>query len=223
MTGAPPPVDLPPARFVTFEGGEGAGKSTQVRLLADRLRNAGIGVVTTREPGGSPGAEAIRAMILSGAAERFGAEVEAMLFAAARADHVDATIRPALARGDWVLCDRFADSTRVYQSAVEPAVIDALETVALDGLRPHLTILLDLPAEVGLQRAAARRGVDAADRFEKEDAAAHEARRDAFLRLARADPSRFAVVDATQDTATVADAVWYAIATRLGQGAGRAG
>jgi dTMP kinase len=222
-TSRPPAADLKPGRFVTFEGGEGAGKSTQVKLLADRLRAAGIRTVVTREPGGSPGAEAIRSMILSGAAERFGPEVEAMLFAAARADHVDQTIRPALERGDWVLCDRFADSTRVYQSDVAGPVLHALETVALDGVRPHLTILLDLAAQTGLKRAAERRAGDDVDRFEKEDLARHEARRDAFLHLARSEPARFAVVDAGQDPATVADAVWYAIATRLGQRPDRQG
>lgn len=214
--GTMPEIVLPKGRFVTLEGGEGAGKSTQARRLAERLRAAGIGVVATREPGGSPGAEALRQVLLSGKVEAMGPEAEAMLFAAARADHVDETIRPALDRGEWVICDRFADSTRVYQKAADPKLLDALETVALAGCRPHLTLLLDLPAEIGLERAAARRGEGEVDRFEKETLDRHRERRDAFLDLARSQPGRFAVIDATQDPETVADDVWYAVRTRLG-------
>ena len=213
------PSRSPVGRFITFEGGEGAGKSTQVKRLAERLRAGGMSVVVTREPGGSAGAEVVRHVILSGAAEALGPEAEAMLFAAARADHVDETIRPALAAGQWVISDRFADSTRVYQGAtgrVPTALIDELERVALDGVAPDLTILLDLPAEVGLKRAAARRGSADADRFEKEDVAMHAARRDAFLAIARAEPRRFAVVDASHDPDMVAEDVWHAVSARLG-------
>lgn len=206
-------------RFVTFEGGEGAGKSTRVADVAERLRRRGHEVVVTREPGGSPGAEAVRHALLTGAAEAFGPLAEALLFAAARADHVDQTIRPALDRGAWVLCDRFADSTRVYQGAtgnVPAEQLAALEEIAVDGVRPDLTILLDVPVEIGLARAAARRGDGAVDRFEKDSVDIHERRRRAFLALARAEPKRFVVVDASQDPATVADAVWYGLCSRLG-------
>ncbi|MDK9696009.1 MAG: dTMP kinase [Siculibacillus sp.] len=206
-------------RFVTFEGGEGAGKSSRVAELADRLRRRGFEVVVTREPGGSPGAEAVRRVLLSGAAEAFGPLAEAILFAAARADHVDQTIRPALMRGAWVISDRFHDSTRVYQGATGDVPADrvaALEEIAVDDVRPDLTILLDVPVEIGLARAAARRGDAVADRFEKEEEKIHERRRRAFLALARGEPKRFVVVDAAQDPATVADAVWYGVCSRLG-------
>ena len=218
-TGGSPAAGMPRGRFVTFEGGEGAGKTTQIRRLAERLAQHGIDPLITREPGGSAGAEIVRHVLLSGAAEALGADAEAMLFAAARADHVDQTIRPALEAGRWVLCDRFADSMRVYQGTsgkVDVGLIDTLERVALDGVVPDLTILLDLPAEDGLARAAARRGTDVADRFEKEELAVHQVRRVAFLALARAEPRRFAVVDAAHDPATVAEDVWLAVSTRLG-------
>ncbi|MDR3495691.1 MAG: dTMP kinase [Ancalomicrobiaceae bacterium] len=205
-------------RFLTFEGGEGAGKSTQVARLADRLRQYGVTVVTTREPGGSPGAEALRHVLLSGAAETLGPDAEAILFAAARADHVDRLIRPAVAAGQWVICDRFIDSTRVYQGvtgAVPPRLIAALEAVSVGEILPDLTLLLDIPAAEGLGRASARRGMLTADRFEKDGIDLHERRRDGFLALARAEPNRFAVIDAAQDVETVAEAVWYAVRKRL--------
>ncbi len=206
-------------RFITFEGGEGAGKSSRVGELADHLRRRGFEVVVTREPGGSPGAEAVRHVLLSGAAEAFGPLAEAILFAAARADHVDQTIRPALERGAWVISDRFYDSTRVYQGTtgdVPAEHVAALEEIAVDDVRPDLTVLLDVPAAIGMARAAARRGADVADRFEKEEEKVHERRRRAFLTLARAEPKRFVVVDASQDPETVADAVWYGVCSRLG-------
>jgi dTMP kinase len=206
-------------RFVTFEGGEGAGKTSRIAELAERLRRRGHEVVVTREPGGSVGAEAVRHALLSGAAEAFGPLAEAILFAAARADHVDQTIRPALLRGAWVLCDRFTDSTRVYQGAtgnVPAEQVAALEEIAIDDVRPDLTLLLDVPVEIGLARATARRGADTADRFEKEGAEVHERRRRVFLALARGEPKRFVVVDASQEPATVAEAVWYGVCSRLG-------
>ena len=215
----PPATALPAGRFITFEGGEGAGKSSRVAELADRLRRRGYEVVVTREPGGSPGAEVVRHVLLSGAAEAFGPLAEAILFAAARADHVDQTIRPALARGAWVISDRFSDSTRVYQGAtgdVPAETIAALEEIAVDDVRPDLTILLDVPVEVGMARAAARRGAADADRFEKEEMKVHESRRRAFLALARAEPKRFVVIDAGGDPETVAGAVWYGVCSRLG-------
>lgn len=205
-------------RFVTLEGGEGAGKSTQARLLAGRLERAGFGVVVTREPGGSPKAEAIRHVILSGRAETLGPAGEAMLFAAARIDHLDVTIRPALARGDWVICDRFADSTRAYQGAlgaVPKSLIDTLERVAVGATTPDLTLLLDIPPEIGLTRAAARRGAAAADRFEKADIEAHRTLREAFLDLAAAEPRRIATIDATRPVDEIAAAIWRVVEDRL--------
>lgn len=206
-------------RFISFEGGEGAGKSSQVTRLAERLRGLGHDVVVTREPGGSPGAEAVRHVLLSGAVEAFGPLAEAVLFAAARADHVDQTIRPALEAGRWVICDRFLDSTRIYQGldgAVSAEMVGLLEDVAVGGCMPDLTVLLDIPVEVGLKRADLRRGAATADRFESEGAEIHEKRRRAFLTLARVEPDRFVVVDAAHDPTTVADAIWYAVRQRLG-------
>lgn len=204
------------ARFITFEGGEGTGKSTQVARLAERLRAHGHEVVTTREPGGSPHAEALRRTILSGEAKPLGPFAEALLFARARKDHVETTIRPALARGAIVLCDRFADSTRAYQGAagaVPPAAIDALEAWAVGGTRPDLTLILDLPVATALDRAASRRAGEGAaiDRYEGEAIAFHERLRDAFHAIARAEPQRCVLVDASGDmdtvTARIADMV----------------
>jgi dTMP kinase len=187
-------------RFITLEGGEGAGKSTQARLIADWLRAAGIEVVTTREPGGSPGAEAIRHVLLSGAAQPFGQEAEAVLFAAARADHVDRVIAPALARGAWVVCDRFIDSTRVYQGMVGQvpmALLHRLEHVAIGAVVPDLTLVLDVPVELGQARVEQRRGAGAADRFETEGPAFHKALRAGFRALAAREPQRIVLVDAS--------------------------
>src|SRR5277367_6193755 len=155
-------------KFITFEGGEGTGKSTQAAVLALALEGIGLGVLRTREPGGSPGAEIIRHVLLSGAAKPLGADAEAMLFAAAREDHVRCTIEPALAAGKWVLCDRFADSTRVYQGvlgSVDQRLIKGLERVSIGDLMPNLTLILDAPVEISMERSALRRGDVAADRF----------------------------------------------------------
>jgi dTMP kinase len=197
--------------FVSFEGGEGAGKSTQIRLLADSLRRKGHAVVITREPGGSPGAEALRHVLLSGAAEPFGVRMEALLFAAARADHLDCVIRPALARGEIVLCDRFVDSSRVYQGVtgnIEPPLMAALERISIGSTMPDVTLMLDLPAEVGLQRARRRAGATsegaAPDRFEKEKLEIHEKRRQGFLDIASREPARCRVVDASLDKERIA-------------------
>src|SRR5271168_3917958 len=160
------------AKFITFEGGEGTGKSTQAAMLALRLESLGVAVLLTREPGGSPGAEIIRHVLLSGAAKPFGPEVEAMLFAAARGDHINCSIEPALDAGKWVICDRFADSTRVYQGvlgAVDLRFIKALERVCIGDLHPDLTLVLDVPVELGLKRAAGRRRGSNPDRFEAEN------------------------------------------------------
>lgn len=196
----------PQGLFVTFEGGEGGGKTTQVQRAAAFLRGFGREIVVTREPGGSPGADALRHILLSGEALALGTEMEAILFAAARADHLDTTIRPALGRGADVLCDRFHDSTRVYQglAGVDPALLALLEDATLDGLRPALTILLDIPAADGLARATRRRGEGGADRFEAEAVELHERRRARFLQIARADPGRCRIVDASRSEDEVA-------------------
>jgi dTMP kinase len=204
--------------FVTFEGGEGTGKSTQIRLLADRLRRKGIDVLVTREPGGSPGAEAIRHVILSGAAEEYGTRMEALLFAAARNDHVEEIIRPALKSGAVVLCDRFMDSTRVYQGItgnLEPAFVQNLERIAVNGVTPDCTIILDIPAADGLKRAKLRAGEagteQALDRFEREELDTHEKRREAFLDIAAADPLRCRVVDAAGTPEEIAEKVFAVV------------
>jgi len=202
-------------RFITFEGGEGAGKSTQLRRLAARLA-PGREVVATREPGGSPGAESIRDLLVNGAADRWSPVTETLLMYAARRDHVERVITPALARGAWVVCDRFADSTRAYQGAAggtDPLLISSLETYVLAGVRPDLTLILDLPTEAGLARAGGRG--DAESRFESKGVAFHERLRAAFLDIARAEPDRCAVIDAAQDEDTVAAAVWEAVGARL--------
>jgi len=205
---------VPRGRFITFEGGEGAGKSTQVRLLADRLAAAAITTVVTREPGGSPGAEIMRHLLLSGVGQVLGPEMETLLFAAARADHVAQVIAPALEAGRWVLCDRFSDSTRVYQGSVgkvDPQLIEAMDRVTIDGLRPDLTLVLDLAVEEGLARAARRRGTAAPDRFEAEDISFHHRLRHGFRALTARYPKRCVLIDAGADAATVAGRVWQAV------------
>ncbi len=185
-------------RFIALEGGEGVGKSTQLRLLAEALRARGHGVVTTREPGGTPGAEAIRAMLLDPAGEGWGPRAEALLFAAARADHVDRLIRPALERGDWVLTDRYLDSSRAYQgggSGLADADLLALHAIGSQGLLPDRTVLLELdPALVAARLAARDQGLS--DRIGGRDAAYHARVAAAFRGFASAEPDRFAVVDA---------------------------
>jgi dTMP kinase len=205
-------------RFITLEGGEGAGKSVQAERLETKLAASGLEVVRTREPGGSPHAEDLREAILSGFAAQFGPEGEALLFAAARIDHLDNTILPALARGAWVVCDRFADSTRAYQGAagsVPPDFVERLERVAVGASRPDLTLMLDIPAQLGLERARARRGEGSADRFEAEGLEFHETLRRAFLDIAAAEPGRCIVVDATKSEEEVAEAIWSAVEARL--------
>lgn len=206
-------------RFITFEGGEGTGKSTQAQLLARRLERLGLQVLVTREPGGSPGAEIIRHVLLSGAAQPLGPDAEAMLFAAARDDHVQCTVRPALAAGRWVISDRFADSTRVYQGVlgeVDKPLIRALERLAVGDTRPDLTFVLDLAPEAGLARAARRRGGAAADRFEHEALQFHARLREAYRELAAAEPARCVLVDASGSPEGVAVVVWKACTERLG-------
>lgn len=205
-------------RFITFEGGEGTGKSTHAAMLAQRLRALGIGVVLTREPGGSPGAEIIRHVILSGAAKPLGPAAEAILFAAARGDHVKQTIEPALARGRWVVCDRFSDSTRVYQGelgGVDDTLLRGLERVTIGNLKPDLTFILDVPAETGLARAVKRRGDAAADRFEDESLQFHEKLRDAFRMLTLVEPNRCVLIDARMARPEVGEQIWKVVNKRL--------
>lgn len=204
-------------RFITFEGGEGTGKSTQAAVLADHLKSFGLGVVLTREPGGSPGAEAIRHVLLSGAAKPLGAHAEAILFAAARDDHVRQVIRPALESGHWVICDRFADSTRIYQGSlgnVDARLISGLERISVGATKPDLTLVLDLPAEVGLERAARRSG-KAADRFESETLDFHKKLREAYRELTEREPERCVMVDASRDTKAVGETIWAIVNERF--------
>lgn len=208
--------------FITFEGGEGAGKSTQIERLAATIRAGGRDVVVTREPGGSPGAEAVRHVLLSGAAEPLGAEMEALLFSAARSDHVEQLIRPAVARGAVVLCDRFLDSSRVYQGVtgdLDPGFMRAVERVAINGMMPDRTIILDIDPAEGLRRATVRRGAEAADRFEKETLDIHRRRREAFLAIAGQEPHRCVVIDAAQTQQAVEAAIARAVLPLLDDGA----
>jgi dTMP kinase len=205
-------------KFISFEGGEGSGKSTQIKLLADRLAAARLRAIVTREPGGSPGAEIIRHLVLSGMGKLLGPDAETLLFAAARDDHVHTVIQPALNRGTWVLCDRFSDSTRAYQGRlgnVAPGVLNAMQRVTIGDLKPDLTIILDVPVEVGLKRAAARRGAGAPDRFEAEDIKFHQELRDAYRQIAAEDPDRCVLIDATPDPDVVAAQVWTVLRDHL--------
>ena len=199
-------------QFITFEGGEGAGKSTQLKRLVERLEKGGREVVATREPGGSAGAESIRELVLKGNADRWSPVTETLLMYAARRDHIERVIRPALARGAWVVCDRFADSTRAYQGAAggtDPKLIAALEAHVLEATRPDVTLIFDLPVSVGLERAHARAGAEM--RFESKGLEFHERLRAGFLAIARAEPERCAVIDATGSLAEVEAKVWAAV------------
>jgi dTMP kinase len=205
-------------KFITFEGGEGTGKSTQAAMLALRLEALGLPVQLTREPGGSPGAEIIRHVLLSGAAKPLGPEVEAMLFAAAREDHVQCTILPALEAAKWVISDRFADSTRVYQGIlghVDQRLIKGLERVSIGDLAPDLTLVLDVPVELGLERVKMRLGDTEPDRFEAENVEFHQKLREAYLSIAAEEPNRCVVIDAGASKEAVARKIWNAVGTRL--------
>lgn len=204
--------------FITIEGGEGGGKSTQTHALVARLEAAGLRAEASREPGGSPAAEDIRSALLAGSFERLGPKIEALLFAAARIDHLEVKIKPAMAAGTWIVCDRFHDSTKAYQGAhggADMHFLQRLERVTLDGLRPDLTLVLDLPAELGLARAESRRGTDKIDRFEKQSLAFHQSLRDAFLTIAKEEPERCIVVDASRSRSEVEQAIWDAVTHRL--------
>ncbi len=205
-------------RFVTFEGGEGSGKSTQIKILAGRLAAVKLQAIVTREPGGSPGAEIIRHLVLSGMGKLLGPEAETLLFAAARDDHARTVIEPALKRGVWVLSDRFSDSTRVYQGAlgkVSPGILNAMQRVTIGDLKPDLTIILDVPVEVGLKRAALRRGTVSPDRFESEGVKFHQQLREAYRQIAANEPERCILVDATDSPEKVAANIWAALRNRF--------
>lgn len=202
-------------RLITFEGGEGAGKSTQIHRLEASLAEAGVHVVTTREPGGTEGAEAIRALVTEGTAERWSPLTETLLFLAARQDHVERLIEPALAEGRWVLCDRFIDSTRVYQGLAGTLgleLIDRLHDVIFDRITPDLTLLLDLPIETGLGR---RRAAGNANRFERKVTDFHQAVRDGFLDLAAREAGRIAIVDAGPGLDKVSASIVDVVTDRL--------
>ncbi len=204
-------------RFITLEGGEGAGKTTQIARLAAALTSHGRPPLVTREPGGAPGAEAIRQLLVEGDPDRWDAMTEALLNFAARREHLRTTIWPALKRGDWVISDRFADSTMAYQGyghALGRAVIERLQALAIGDFRPDLTLVFDLPVTEGLARAVARRGSET--RYERMDHAFHERLRDGFLDIARREPERCIVIDATAPVEAVAAAIFTAVADRLG-------
>lgn len=208
-------------RFITLEGGEGGGKSTQARLLVDFLADKHGGeVVATREPGGAPGAEQIRALLVDGDPKRWDAMTEALLHYAARRDHLVNTILPALERGAWVVCDRFADSTMAYQGyghGLDLRDIAGLYRLCVGATKPDLTLILDLPVEAGLARAASRQGGE--DRYERMDAAFHRRLRDGFLEIARREPERCVVIDASGDVDTVHAAIADTVRQRLLAGA----
>lgn len=208
---------LTQGRFITLEGGEGAGKSTQAGLLVDGLRKTGLQVVRTREPGGSPGAEEIRRLLVEGAAQRWDAESEALLMVAARRSHLVETVWPALGRGEWVVSDRFANSTLAYQGYGRGLPRDALHrlhSLVAGDFKPDLTFILDLPVEIGLSRAATRAGNET--RFERMDREFHERLRQGFHDIARGEPRRCVIIDATGDIAAVQAAMRLALHERLG-------
>ncbi len=204
--------------FLTFEGGEGVGKTTQLRLLAQRLERAGIAHLSTREPGGTPGAEAIRKLLVAGAVDRWQPMTEALLHQAARSEHVASAIRPALQSGRWVICDRFVDSTLAYQGAGQGLgadLVHRLHDLTLGGLMPELTFVLDLPPGAGLERADRRQTIRGEDRYERMDMTFHENLRGAFLEIAARAPERCVVIDASREEAKVAEDIARTIRERL--------
>jgi len=203
-------------RFITLEGGEGAGKSTQVARLVAALRARKLSALATREPGGSPGAEEIRRLIVEGEPGRWDILTETLLVFAARADHVASTIKPALARGEWVVCDRFTDSTYAYQGSARGMAretIRRMEALVLHDFRPDLTLVLDMPVEAAMSRIRSRGHAE--NRFEKFDLAFHNRLRQCFLDIAKRDRERCMVIDATADVDAVAKAVWQAVTKRF--------
>jgi dTMP kinase len=207
-----------PGQFITFEGGEGTGKSSHARDLAEALRKKERNVVLTREPGGSPGAEDIRALLVTGAAGRWSATAETLLNYAAREAHLRETIRPALARGELVLCDRFMDSTRAYQGSAGGADMELIETLErriVGATRPELTLILDVDPQLGLTRAKGR-GASAEDRFEKKGLEFHRKLRESFLEIASRDPGRCRVIDSSRPYEAVAEDIWRLVAPLAG-------
>lgn len=207
---------MDPGRFLTLEGGEGAGKTTQQRLILEFLKNRGITAIQSREPGGSQGAEQIRGLLVNGDTERWDGLTETLLFYAARRDHVLRVIEPALKRGDWIVCDRFSDSTRAYQMAgrgVEAALIERIHDIAIGNFRPDLTLLLDLPVQAGLNRALGRG--DSENRYENMDRAFHGRLRQAFLDIAAAEPNRCMVVDADRPADQVFESIREILCSRF--------
>lgn len=204
-------------KFITFEGGEGAGKSTQSKILAERLEETGHQTLVTREPGGSLRAEQIREFLLSGGAKEFGPHGEAFLFFAARDDHLEKRIRPALEKDVWVICDRFSDSTRAYQGAaggVRQSLLTTLDRLIVADTQPDMTVILDLPASEGLKRANAE-APEGPDHFEAKALGFHEALRNGFLQIAKEQPGRCIVIDASEPVSAVAEQVWDATVERL--------
>jgi dTMP kinase len=199
-------------RFIVFEGGEGAGKSTQLKALVARLRESGLEVVSTREPGGSPGAEALRDLLVRGEAGRWSPMSELLMMYAARSNHLETVIRPALARGAWVVSDRFADSSRAYQGAgggVAPELIEQIDAAVVADTQPDLVLVMDMPPEAGLARAQARGDME--NRFESKGLAFHARLRDGFLRRADALPQRYRVLDADRTIEAIAAEVWASV------------
>ena len=203
-------------RFITFEGGEGAGKSTQVRALVAHLRDLGLEVVQTREPGGSSGAEALRDLLVTGDAGRWSPVSETLMMYAARANHLEQVIRPALERGAWIVCDRFADSTRAYQGAgggVTPDLIETIDRAVVADTQPDLIIVMDMPPEAGLRRALSRG--DDENRFESKGLAFHERLREGFLRRAAAYPERYRLIDADRPIEDITLSIWAEVSDRF--------
>lgn len=218
MSGEPTDAPRRRGRFITLEGGEGAGKSTQAARIVAALKGLGIPAIATREPGGTAKAEELRAALLAGIVAPLGPAAEALAFSAARVDHLDRKIKPALEEGVWVVCDRFADSTRAYQGALghlAPQLIRAMENVVVGADRPDLTLMIDLDPEKGLARAAARRGDNSADRFEGQNTAFHRALRAAFVKIAADEPQRCALIDGARSENDVAAEIWHEIENRL--------
>jgi len=204
-------------RFITFEGGEGSGKSTQIRRLSAALETRAIPHIVTREPGGSPGAEEIRALVLKGDPARWNPLTEALLFYAARADHTERTIKPALAEGQWVICDRYSDSSYAYQGGgrgLARETVRRIEAIAINDFKPDLTLILDMPVDIGLKRSIGRQG-NSETRFEEMDITFHERMRKTFLDIAKRAPDRCVVIDANQDIDSVEQAVFQVLKKRF--------
>lgn len=204
------------SRFITLEGGEGSGKSTQLKLLSDKFSSLGIDHIVTREPGGSAGADLIRALLVTGEVNRWDGTSEALLHFAARRDHVEKTIKPALDAGRWVLCDRFFDSTTAYQGyghGLDLTILKDLQRISIGEFSPDLTLVIDLPVDIGLARARTRAGVE--DRYEKMGSAFHTRMRDGFLQIAKAAPNRCVIIDGTGAIAQITHSIWQTVTSRF--------